>query len=165
MKNQGYPIRYHILYSSFLDVCDKTIKLFIPVDELYVMLKTKSYGVILVVALSVILGTGIVLAQTTIEISITPATLNLYDVVDKCVTVHTNIGYAEGNTYEWDLNGVEAAYTKADSRGYLVVKFDREEIAENVDLGEEVTLTLTGVKDQTTITGEDTIRVINQPFK
>ncbi|HUV03441.1 MAG TPA: hypothetical protein VMW67_08435 [Desulfobacteria bacterium] len=126
------------------------------------MLKTKSCGVILVLVLSAIVGTGIVLAQTTVEISIAPATLNLADIDDKCVTVHTDIAYNEYNTYAWDLNGVAAAYTKEDNRGNLVVKFDRAAVAGIVDVGEEVPLTLTGTTlDGVSITGSDTIRVIN----
>jgi hypothetical protein len=41
-----------------------------------------------------ILGTGIVVAgDETVEISITPATLNLAETVDKYVIVHTNTLY------------------------------------------------------------------------
>ena len=135
------------------------------------MLKTKSYGVILVVALSAILGTGIVLAQTTmtIEIGITPATLNinLADIDDKCVTVHTNISYAGVNCTTLELmnsTGYSVASTACfpDNCGNLVVKFNRADVAGLVDSEDilELTLTLTGITlDGGSITGSDTIRV------
>jgi len=133
----------------------------------YIMWKTKSCGVILVLALSAIVGTGIVLAQTTIEISITPATLNLNEGVQECddVTVHTNISYFDVNRETLKLNDISVDYwTKYDDRYNLVVKFDRTEVkgivASYVD--EDVTLTLTGeTLGGDEFTGTDTIRVIN----
>lgn len=125
---------------------------------------------IVLVALSAILGTGIVIAQTTIDIRIAPSTLNLYDVEDKCVTVHAEILYSEVDVSDLDsltLAGSGGAVTACDAfsddRGYLVVKFDRAAVEEIVSVGEEVTLTLTGVKkDETGFTGTDTIRVIDR---
>jgi hypothetical protein len=132
----------------------------------YVMLKTKSYGVILVVALSAIVGTGIVLAED-ISICIAPATLNLNAGVQECddVTVHTNIDKDLVDCSSLKLNDLTVAYwTKADNRGNLVVKFDRTTVKEIVAVGEEeVTLTLTGeTTDGEVFTGSDIIRVIDE---
>lgn len=134
------------------------------------MLKTKSCGLIVVLVLSAIVGTGIVLAQTPIDIRIAPSALNLYDVEDKCVTVHAEILYSEVNVSDLEsltLAGSDGAVTAYDAfpddRGYLVVKFDRREVAGIVVEGDEVPLTLTGVtKDETVFTGTDAIRVINR---
>ncbi|MBA7556468.1 hypothetical protein ES705_49176 [subsurface metagenome] len=125
------------------------------------MSKIKSYGIILVVALSAILGTGIVFAQQTIEISIAPATLNLDKVDDKCVTVHADIDYDEVDCDTLTLNDISVDSTKADDRGDLVAKFDREAIAGLVVEGEDtLTLTLIGeTNEEESFTGTDTIRV------
>lgn len=126
---------------------------------------SKTY-LILVVALSMILSTVIVVADDETEIRITPATLNLADTEDKCVTVHTEISYYEDIvTDSWTLmadgGNVVATDTFSDKRGNLVVKFDRAEVADIVYVGEEVTLTLTGeMEDGTPFTGLGTIRVI-----
>lgn len=126
---------------------------------------------ILVVALSIILGAGIVVADdevSEISISITPATLNLDETVNEFVIVHTEIPYDQVNTTTLELKevnnvSVDAIYTEPDRLGNLVVKFDCAEVAEIVDVGEEVTLTLTGMKlDETPFTGSDTIRVIDK---
>ena len=118
---------------------------------------------ILLVALSMILGAGIVVADDETEIRITPATLNLAVTEDKCVTVHTEILYNELIvTEDWTLKvdggNVVATDTFSDNRGYLVVKFDRSEVAEIVYVDEEVTLTLIEGKN---FIGSDTIRVID----
>lgn len=126
------------------------------------MLKTKSCGVILVLALSAIVGTGIVLAQTTIDIQVAPATLNL-NAEGKWVTVHTNIPYSDVNRTTLELNDIPVARTKADDCGNLVAKFNQEEVGEIVEVGDDVTLTLTGeMNDGTSFEGTDTIRVINK---
>jgi hypothetical protein len=136
----------------------------------YIMLKTKSYGVILVLTLSAILGTGIVFADDgamEINIVVAPATLNLNEGVQECddVTVHTNISYFDVNRETLKLNDISVDYwTKYDDRYNLVVKFDRTEVkgivASYVD--EDVTLTLTGeTLGGDEFTGTDTIRVIN----
>ena len=130
---------------------------------------SKKY-LILVVALSIILGTGIVVAEDkTNDIRISPATLNLNMIEDKCVTVHAEIDYDSVNkdletlTLEGDGGSVYADSTKSDNRGNLVVKFKREDVAGIVVVGEKVTLMLTGKmndEDETPFTGLDTIRVI-----
>jgi len=133
------------------------------------MLKTKSCGVIVVLVLSAIVGTGIVLAEEEpmeIHIVVAPSALNLNaDLGGECedVTVHTDIAYskfhADGGNLA--LNGVSVAWTKADNRGDLVAKFDRTAVEDIAAVG-EVTLTLTGTTlDGVSITGSDTIRVIN----
>jgi hypothetical protein len=134
------------------------------------MLKTKSYGVILVVALSAILGTGIVLADDEpieISIEVAPATLNLNlaDIEDKNVTVHADIDYEVVDLDSLELNDIPAIGTKADECGNLVVKFDRGAIVELVGPNDKTfTLVLTGktTGDEPTafeFEGTDTIRV------
>jgi hypothetical protein len=129
---------------------------------------------ILVVALSMILGTGIVVAvEETVEIRITPATLNL-DQIDECqcVTVHAEIPYVDVDTETLTLNVkdadpivyIDSSSTFSDNRGNLVVKFNRVEVTGIVAgyVGEEVTLSLTGKKlDETPFTGSGIIRVID----
>ena len=133
------------------------------------MLKTTSYGVILVLALSAIVGTGIVLADdepTEISIQVAPATLNLNADVQECddVTVHTNISEYLVDCSSLELNGVNVPYwTKADLRGNLVVKFDRTAVKGIVAVDEKVTLTLTGeTNDGDAFTGTGIIRVIDE---
>jgi hypothetical protein len=144
------------------------------------MLKTKSYGVILVVALSAILGTGIVLADDIIGICIAPATLNLNAGVQECddVIVHADIPYAEVNescdtlvlmksvVVDDVVVMVEIATDPAccaDDCGNLVARFNQKDVVEDVEVGEVYALTLTGKTNggTTFTTGTDTIRVIN----
>jgi hypothetical protein len=140
----------------------------------YVMLKTKSYGVIVVLTLSAILGTGIVFAQpTNVDIRIAPATLNL-DKAGACddpwVTVHAEILLREVDVSDLEsftltgscVDTVSAIDTYADDRGYLVVKFDRAEVKGIVAAGVE-DMTLTGVKiGGEEFTGTATIRVFER---
>ena len=127
------------------------------------MRKTKSCGVIVVLALSAIVGTGIVLADddpTEISIQVAPATLNLNEV-GEWVTVHTNISYSSVDLETLKLNDIPVARTKKDNCGNLVAKFNQTEVKEIVEGGKE-DLTLTGVKtDGTKFTGTDTILVID----
>jgi hypothetical protein len=136
------------------------------------MLKTKSYGVILVVALSAIVGTGIVLADD-ISICIAPATLNLNAGVQECddVIVHADIPYAEVDCDTLKLmklvdgRGDVVIATDpeccADDSGNLVARFDQTEVAPFVEAGEVYDLALTGETDDGTFTtGTDTLRVI-----
>lgn len=128
---------------------------------------------IVVVALSAILGTVIVVADD-ISIRIAPSTLNLYDVEDKCVTVHAEIPFSMVNvsdlgslTLANSSGGYVSAYDAfADTRGNLVAKFDRAAVAGIVDVAEEVTLRLTGVVSDEAggggFTGTDNIRVIDE---
>ncbi len=139
--------------------------------EVNVMSKIKSYGIIFVVALSAILGTGIVFAcDEPIDIRIAPSTLNLDKAgacEDPCVTVHAEIPLSEVEVSDLNsltLSGskgtVTAIGTDDDDRGYLVVKFDRAEVKGIVEVGKNVPLTLTGeTKEGESFTGTDTIRV------
>ena len=131
-------------------------------------MKKKSVCILFVAVLcAAILGTGIAFAEDMeIAIRIAPSTLNLDNVVDKCVTVHAGIPYDTVNTDHetltlgTDEDSVTAIGTKDDLRGNLVVKFDREAVAGIVDAGKEVTLTLNGeTTGGETFTGSDTIRV------
>ena len=136
------------------------------------MLKTKSYGVILVVALSAILGTGIVLGDD-ISIRISPATLNLNEGVQECdgVTVHAGIDYDDVNescdTLElMKLDGTVIATGPDcwdDDCGNLVARFDQEKVVDYVVADEVYDLALTGVNNTGVAftTGTDTLRVID----
>jgi hypothetical protein len=88
-----------------------------------VMLKTKSYGVIVVLVLSAIVGTGIVLADD-ISICIAPATLNLNAGVQECddVIVHADIPYAEVDENCDTLKLMKLV----DGSGYVVIATDPE---------------------------------------
>jgi hypothetical protein len=136
------------------------------------MLKPKSCGVIVVLVLSAILGTGIVLADD-ISICIAPATLNLNAGVQECddVIVHADIPYGdvncdtlklmklEGNTYVVIATDPECC---ADDCGNLVARFDQTEVVPFVEAGEVYDLALSGDTDDGTFTtGTDTLRVIN----
>ena len=141
-------------------------------------MKKKSVCILFVAVLcAAILGTGIAFAEDMeIAIRIAPNTLNLDNVVDKCVTVHADIAYItvdddDANPLKlWstdpDDDPVVAYDSFADDRGNLVAKFYREEVAEIVAAGKEVTLTLTGkTTGGDTFTGSDTIRVIDRGGK
>ena len=61
------------------------------------------------------------------------------------VTVHTNIPYGQVETSSVALNGVPAALTKSDLKGYLVAKFTQTDIKAIV-APPEALLELTGLK-------------------
>jgi hypothetical protein len=96
--------------------------------------------------------------EFTVPIDIAPSMLVL-DSPGTCVTVHAEIAYGDVDHDSLLMNGVSPSYTKADARGELVVKFEREDI-QNIVSPPEATLTLTGLTvDGTPFTGSDTITV------
>jgi len=76
------------------------------------------------------------------------------------LTAHTNIPYGSVDTSTVCLDGLKASVTKSDDRGYLVAKFDVDEV-KNMVSPPEATLTLSGALwNGTTFSGSDTIVVI-----
>ena len=141
------------------------------------MLKTKSCGVIVVLALSAIVGTGIVFALEEIEIQVAPATLNFNGDVQECegVTVHADIPFAKVNKscgtlqlMKWNETLYEVIATEpncwADCCGNLVARFDQTDVAEDVKVGGVYDLALTGQynDEEGFLTATDTLRVINE---
>ena len=75
------------------------------------------------------------------------------------VTVHTNLGYYTVDHGSLELNGIPVSWTKIDSCGDLVAKFDMNAVKEIVN-PPSATLTLTGcLKDGTEFAASDTIVV------
>jgi hypothetical protein len=96
-----------------------------------------------------------------ITIDIAPYVLNIASS-GTVVTVHTDIAYSAVEGASVQLNGVEIAWWKSDSRGQFVAKFNMEDIEEIVNVGEMNTLTLTGVKYVgATFSGTQEISVID----
>ena len=138
------------------------------------MRKTKNCGVIVVLVLSAIVGTGIVLADD-ISICIAPATLNLNAGVQECddIIVHADIPYGDVNCDTLKLmklvegSGDVAIATDpeccADDCGNLVARFDQEKVVDYVVADEVYDLALTGVNNTGVAftTGTDTLRVID----
>ena len=79
------------------------------------------------------------------------------------VTVHANVSYYLVDAASVKLADIEPTSTFADDCGNLVGKFDRDEICDIVE-PPEAELTLTAdMKDGTSISGTDTIRVFLRP--
>lgn len=123
----------------------------------------KSIWTVMVVALLVVIGSGISMANKPSEgegicITISPKTLVL-NSDGGCVTVHTNISIELVDCNSLLLEGIAPYLTKADDRGELVAKFDTDAVKSVVDTG-QVTLTLTGVlEDGSSFAASDTITV------
>ena len=100
--------------------------------------------------------------QETIEIQVSPSTLNL-QFSGQVVTVHTDIAYSLVDAETVKLNDVEISHWKADNQGNFVAKFLVSDIIGlPLNIGELNDLTLDGVKtDGTTFTGTDQVMVIN----
>lgn len=127
---------------------------------------------LLAIVLSVIGSAGFVVANTASDdgcaeeycITISPNTLVL-NSESQVVTVHSNIPYVSVDTVSLTLDGISATYTKADTCGDLVVKFESGDIKDIVKPG-EVTLTLSGkLKDNSSFSASDTITVIEGKVK
>ena len=98
-----------------------------------------------------------------IWIAISPETIVLGCDKGSLVTVHTNIALSAVDRSTVELSGVPALYTKADSRGKLVGKFDQAAI-EAIVTPPGTKLMLTGVtNDGLPFSGSDTVRVIIDP--
>lgn len=122
-------------------------------------------GLVLVCLLG--LATGVASAEQ-ITIQVSPSTINLaYE--GTVVTVHADIPYTGVVDASLHLNGVEVWYTKADSRGDLVAKFDVDAVKAIVSRP-SAELTLSGVVETAEgvlipFSGTDTVRVIDQEGK
>ncbi len=104
-----------------------------------------------------------------ISITVSPKTLVVHSL-SECVTVHTNIRFVDvaGETVELELKSVTVIpyLVKSDDRGYLVAKFNSDDIKQLIEDESEVTMTLTGLTvDGTPFTGSDTIKVISPKGK
>jgi hypothetical protein len=101
-------------------------------------------------------------SQITIEIQVSPATLNLQNQ-GSWVTVHTDIAYSAVAGASVTLNDVEIEWWKSDNQGNFVAKFVIGDIKglESLKIGEYNTLTLFGVtNDEVEFSGSADIMVI-----
>ncbi|MCU0726254.1 MAG: hypothetical protein MUE73_10755 [Planctomycetes bacterium] len=93
-----------------------------------------------------------------IDVVVSPSTVFLASQ-GTWVSVHTDIPYGAVDHASLTLDGVEVAWTKADSRGYLVAKFELDAVKAILSPG-TVTLRLEGVRvDGVSFFGEDPIVV------
>ena len=93
-----------------------------------------------------------------VQIVVAPNTLVL-SAPGAWVSVHTNLPFGSVDRSTLELNGLAVAWTKADSRGNLVAKFDIDAVKAIVEPG-EATLTLTGAMlDGEPFAASDTISV------
>ena len=96
----------------------------------------------------------------TIEVTVSPSTLTLTSQ-GQWVTVHTDIAYGAVEKTTLELNGIAVAWTKADDRGYLVGKFNLDDVKDIV-APPSVELTMSGVLyDGIAFEGTDIVRVID----
>lgn len=114
--------------------------------------------------LGICLGPALSRANSTLSesivIEVAPNVLNLASD-GSWVTVHTDIPYSEAVDAEVSLNGVDIAWSKADSRGYFVAKFVIGAVKDVVHAGDTATLelvVLTSTGDE--LVGTDTVKVI-----
>jgi len=112
------------------------------------------------VAVALLCSGGYLLAQVATDITIAPQTLVLSSKSTAWVTVHTDLPYGAVQSASVTLDGIPIAWSKADSRGYFVAKF---QIAAIKGIAEppSVELTLEGVlQDGQTFTGTDIVPVL-----
>jgi hypothetical protein len=94
-----------------------------------------------------------------VQIVVSPHTLVLSSP-GAWVSVHTNVPFGAVDRSTLELNGIAVAWTKADSRGNLVAKFDMDAVKAIVEPG-EATMTLTGeLLSGEPIDASDTITVM-----
>lgn len=95
-----------------------------------------------------------------VTVIISPNTFQLSMDQGGMVTVHTNIPYSAVVKPTVQLSGITNTFTKADSLGHLVAKFDEWTIKALVD-PPSATLTLTGdYNDGTSFAASDTVQVM-----
>ncbi len=95
-----------------------------------------------------------------VVIAVAPQTLLLSSVQGGEITVHVTIAYSRVDKSSVTLNGIPVKWTKADSRGELVAKFDEAAVKAIVSAPSAV-LTLKGVTvDGEAFEGSDTVRVV-----
>jgi hypothetical protein len=93
-----------------------------------------------------------------IDIMVSPSTVSLRSE-GVWVTVHADIAYGIVACATLTLDGIDVAWTKADSRGDLVAKFELDAVKEILD-SDTALLTLSGeTRDGTPFVGQDEIRV------
>ncbi|MBE0516081.1 MAG: hypothetical protein IBX41_01650 [Methanophagales archaeon] len=116
-----------------------------------------------------VLAIGPIPATVVIE----PETLNLKSK-GKWITayiIELSDGYVVGDIdiesvqLLYDGKSVGAEWGEVQDDGRLMVKFDRSEVTEILEVGEEVDITVTGKTDETEFEGSDTIRVIDKGGK
>ncbi len=110
----------------------------------------KKLWILTIVLLMLVISGGLLVANTAnageeFSITISPSTLVLSNTAT-WVTVHSNIPYDTVNTVTLTLNGIPAVFTKADSCGDLVVKFNPTDVKNIISPG-QATLTLAGELD------------------
>jgi hypothetical protein len=99
-----------------------------------------------------------VFSDTEIYIKVSPHVIVL-ESDGTWVTVHTNIPYGQVETSSVTLNGVPAALTKADLKGYLVAKFGQTDIKAIV-APPEALLELRGLKtDGDEFSGSEVVEI------
>ena len=93
-----------------------------------------------------------------IAIMVSPSTIAMGSQ-GTVVSVHTNIPYGFVDKASLKLNDVEIAWTKSDSLGYLVAKFNLDDVKSIVSVP-STELTLSGVLgDGTYFAASDTVQV------
>lgn len=96
---------------------------------------------------------------TAVDVQVSPGTLLLSSDQGGQVSVHTNIPYLQVNAGSVQLSGIPVVWTKADSQGNLVAKFDESAVKAIVQPG-RATLTLTGLYlNGVGFSGSDTVTV------
>ena len=78
------------------------------------------------------------------NIMISPSTLVLSSLSDT-ITIHSNIPYGAVVAMSVAVNGVDVPFTKADACGDLVAKIGVDDLAEFLQAGRTITLTLSGL--------------------
>ena len=103
---------------------------------------------------------GYLLAQVVTDITIAPQTLVLSSKSTSWVTVHTDLPYSAVQSASVSLDDIPIAWSKADSRGYFVAKFQIATI-KGFATPPSAELTIEGLlKDGQTFVGTDTVSVI-----
>lgn len=110
-------------------------------------MKTLS-GITWAVCLSLSLVVGLAVAadsmdQLVVKIQVAPKTFLLQSSQGGEITVHAEIAYSSVDRTSISMNGVEVKWTKADSRGELVAKFDEDALKAIVS-PPEATMVLVG---------------------
>lgn len=96
-----------------------------------------------------------------VVVAVAPQTLLLSSVQGGEITVHATIAYSKVDKSSVTLNDIPVKWTKADSRGELVAKFDEAAVKAIVSAPSAV-LTLKGVTvDGEAFEGSATVRVVS----
>ena len=128
-------------------------------DIIKVIKEKKSFLLLSICALTLVLLAGTVFSQTeSIQIKVSPSTIVIGSDVT-WVTVHTDIPLRAVDCSTVTLNSISVAWTKADAKGNLVAKFNFNKI-ENIVAPPKAILTLRGfTKDSIPFAGSDTVVV------